>query len=88
LDARYLRPLQGAPMVVVQTRHPLLLARAAPKIERFLDPYRGKWAYEAFYFEAEDGRNVPMFAFANANRGTVMGSQWARSESLYPFDHG
>jgi hypothetical protein len=71
-------------MVVVKTRHPRALSRAANKIERFLDPlHAGKWAYEGFYFEAEGA-----FAFANANRGTVMGSQWARSERLYPFEHG
>jgi hypothetical protein len=84
VDARYLRPLQGAPMVVVRTRRPFALARAAHRVGQFLDPYRrGKWAYEGFYFEAEGD-----FAFANAYRGTAMGSQWARSEALYPFDHG
>jgi hypothetical protein len=84
IDARYLRPLQGAPMVVVRTRHPAALAHAAFKLERFLDPYRGgKWAYEGFYFEAEGD-----FAFSNAYRGAALGSQWARSEALYPFAHG
>lgn len=94
LDARYLRPLQGAPMVVVQTAHPIRLARVAGKIERFLDPFEqnhrfqlGGWAYEGFYLEAEDAKNAPAFAFANAFRGTGLGSQWARSERLYPFAH-
>ncbi len=88
LDARYLRPLQGAPMVVVQARHPRDLARDADEVERYLDPYRGKRAYEGFYFEVEDAHNDRAFAFANALRGTNMGSQWARSEALYPFAHG
>ena len=84
LDARYLRPLQGAPLVVVQTRSPLRLARAAGKLRDYLDGLR----YEGFYFEAEDAGNVPAFAFASALRGTNQGSQWARSEALYPFEHG
>jgi hypothetical protein len=95
LDARYLRPLQGAPMVVVETAHPLRLARVAAKVQRFLDPLApgrrfqlGAWAYEGFYFEVEDAENVPAFAIANAFRGTGSGSQWARSETLYPFPHG
>jgi hypothetical protein len=95
LDARYLRPLQGAPMVVVQTRNPARLARVAGRIESFLDPLwpgrkfqLGAWAYEGFYFEAEDANNVPAFAFANAFRGTGSGSQWARAEALFPFAHG
>src|SRR5207244_1620770 len=64
LDARYLRPLQGAPMVVVQTHQPFRLAHAAGKIRRFLDPVKrnasyqlGAWTYEGFYFEAEDAHN-------------------------------
>jgi hypothetical protein len=84
LDARYLRPLQGVPMVVVQTRRPLRLARAAGELREFLQ-FR---AYEAFYFEAEDASNVRAFLFADAFRGTYEGSQWARSEALYPFSHG
>jgi len=82
-------------MVVVQTAHPIRLARVAGKIARFLDPFEqshrfqlGGWAYEGFYFEAEDANNAPAFAFANAFRGTGLGSQWARSERLYPFVHG
>jgi hypothetical protein len=94
LDARYLRPLQGAPMVVVQTQHPVRLARVAGKIRQFLDPVRpnrkyelGAWTYEGFYFEVEDAHNRAAFGFANAARGTGEGSQWARCERLYPFDH-
>jgi hypothetical protein len=95
LDARYLHPLQGAPLVVVQTAHPYVLARHATAIQRFLDPVKasarfqlGAWTYEGFYFEAEDAHNIPAFALANAFRGTGLGSQWARSERLYPFGHG
>ena len=95
LDARYLHPLQGAPLVVAQTAHPYVLARQATAIQRFLDPVKanakfqlGAWTYEGFYFEVEDASNVPAFAFANAFRGTGLGSQWARNERLYPFVHG
>jgi hypothetical protein len=94
LDARYLRPLQGAPMVVAQTQHPIRLVRFARKIQQFLDPVEpspafqlGAWAYEGFYFEAEDANNRPAFVFANAERGTGVGSQWARCQALYPFAH-
>jgi len=84
LDARYLRPLLGAPLIVVQTSRPQRLARAADDVRNYLHALE----YEGFYFEAEDARNAPAFAFASALRGTNMGSQWARSEPLYPFDHG
>jgi hypothetical protein len=94
LDARYLRPLQGAPMVVAQTQHPLRLVQFARKIQQFLDPVEpsreyqlGAWTYEGFYFEAEDAKNRPAFVFANAERGTGVGSQWARCQGLYPFEH-
>lgn len=84
LDARYLRPLQGAPMVVVQTAHPVRLARAAGHVREYLHALD----YEGFYFEAEDSHDAPAFAFASALRGTNMGSQWARNERLFPFPHG
>ncbi|HWJ44167.1 MAG TPA: hypothetical protein VNR63_02180 [Gaiellaceae bacterium] len=84
LDARYLRPLQGAPMVVVQTTDPIRLSRAAGGVREYLRSLE----YEGFYFEAEDSHNVPAFAFASALRGTNMGSQWARSERLFPFAYG
>jgi hypothetical protein len=41
-----------------------------------------------FSLEAEDADGRPAFALANAFRGTYQGSQWARSERLFPFAHG
>ena len=79
LEARYLRPLQGAPLVVVSTRRPARLAQAGGAIRSYLAGRR----YEGFYFEAKGA-----FAFAAADRGTTAGMQWARSEELYPFPHG
>jgi hypothetical protein len=79
LELRYLRPLQGAPLVVVRARQPTRLARAAPAIRDFLAGRR----YEGFYFEAKGD-----FAFAAAYRGTNVGMQWSRSKELSPFPHG
>jgi hypothetical protein len=79
LELRYLRPLQGAPLVVVRARQPAPLARAAPAIRDYLAGRR----YEGFYFEAKGA-----FAFAAAYRGTNVGMQWFRSEELAPFPHG
>jgi hypothetical protein len=79
LEVRYLRPLQGAPLVVVRTPEPTRLARAAGAIRDYLAGRR----YEGFYFEAKGE-----FAFAAAYRGTWVGSQWARSKELFPFPHG
>jgi hypothetical protein len=84
LDARYLRPLQGAPMIVVQTTRPPRLSRATEAVRRFLHWH----AYEGFYFEVEDAHNARAFVVSSAFRGTNQGSEWARSESLYPFPHG
>lgn len=84
LDARYLRPLQGAPMIVVQTANPRRLSRVTDEVRQFLHWH----AYEGFYFEVEDAHNARAFAVASALRGTNQGSEWARSESLYPFPHG
>jgi hypothetical protein len=76
LEVRHLRPLQGAPLVVVRAREAPQLAQAAGAIRDFLAGRR----YEGFYFEAKGA-----FAFATAYRGTWVGSQWARSKELSPF---
>jgi hypothetical protein len=90
---RFYQPRQSAPYVRVQTRRYLRLSRAIPGIERSLDPHRGKtdlagYAYEGFYFEADDERGIPFVIVSNLTRGQVEGSQFARSEELYPFAHG
>jgi hypothetical protein len=88
------RPFQLAPFVIARTAHPKQLSRAMYAIERLLDPQSRRslrataWAYEAFYFEARDARGVPAFLAFNYLRGGITGGQWARSEALYPFEHG
>ena len=79
LELRYLRPVQGAPLVVVSTRQPERLARAAAAVRDYLAGRR----YEGFYFEAKGA-----FVFAAAYRGTNVGMQWSRSKDLSPFPHG
>jgi hypothetical protein len=89
-----LRPRQLAPEIAVRTTHYRALARALPRILRSLDPHGGQsdtrgWSYEGFFFEAQDERGVPFLALYNFWRGQHKGGgQWARSEPLYPFQHG
>jgi hypothetical protein len=90
-----LRPRQLAPKIVVQTRDYVALARGAYWILKRIDPRRRVpddrkgWRYEGFYFEAQDERGIPFFATYTFMRGPGPGGgQWARSEPLYPFNHG
>lgn len=90
----FLHPRQLAPLVIVQTRRYLALARAVPAIEKSLDPHtgrrdRGGWAYEGFFLVAQDERSVPFVVVSNFVRGSSPGGeQWARSDQLFPFVHG
>src|SRR5919198_3230292 len=65
LSIRLLHPRQLAPEIVVQTTDYLGLARAVPDIMARIDPRspaaedRKGWAYEGFYFQADDERYVP-----------------------------
>lgn len=92
--AQFLHPAHAAPLVIVQTRDYLALARAVPAIDSSLDPHTGHndrtgWAYEAFFLEAQDERGIPFIAVSNFMRGAEPGGgQWARSNQLYPFAHG
>ena len=93
ISARVLRPRQDAPMVVVETTRYRELARSTPSILRALNPKdRGGdgegWHYEGFYWEARDERGVPFLVASTLTRGQAEGQQWARSEALYPFQHG
>ena len=89
-----LHPRQAAPLVIIQTRRYLALARAVPAIENSLDPHTGHsdragWAFEGFLLEAQDERGVPFLDVFNFERGSGPGGgQWARSDQLYPFIHG
>lgn len=88
-----LHPRQVAPLVIIQTRRYLALARAVPTIENSLDPHMGHsdqrgWAFEAFFLEAQDEHGVPFIVVSNFLRGpSPGGGQWARSDQLYPFAH-
>ena len=91
---KLLRPRQLAPEIAVRTTDYLGLAQALPGILRRLDPHEGRsdtrgWSYEGFFIEARDERGVPFLAVYNFWRGQHKGGgQWARSEALYPFQHG
>jgi hypothetical protein len=92
---RLLRPRQDAPEVVVRTRHYVALARATHSIMEQIDPKRPTgddrtgWRYEGFYFQADDEHGIPFLAVFNFWRGNGGGGgQWARSDRLFPFDHG
>ncbi len=83
----FLHPRQLAPKIVVRTSRYLELARATNVILTQLDG-RPHWRYEGFYFRAEDKHGVPFLIAYDVVRGESMGGQWARSERLYPFEHG
>ena len=93
LRVHFYKPLQLAPFVIVQSARPKRFSRDTPEIMRLLDPanrrsaFATAWAYEAFYLEARDAKRVPFLAVYNYLRGQIAGGQWARSESLYPFEH-
>jgi hypothetical protein len=95
VSARFLRPRQLAPEVVVRTRHYVELARAMRVMDAALNPRlparddRLGWEYEGFYFEAQDEHGVPFLAVFDFMRGSGPGGgQWARSDPLFPFAHG
>jgi hypothetical protein len=89
-----LHPRQVAPLITITTRRYLAFAHAVGAIENSLDPHTGRndrtgWAFEGFYLEAQDERGVPFLGAFNFVRGSGPGGgQWARSDQLYPFDHG
>ena len=87
----------GAPLVVVRvTRRPLLsFSKSFPALWRDLDPLIRSgpdwhaYKYEAFFFEAVDGRGTPFLVVWNAWRQPPRGGgQWARTQALLPFPHG
>lgn len=95
VEVRWLKPLQAAPLVVVETDDPSMLSNDTPAILRLLDPqapvgedWEG-WAFEGFFFEARDMDGIPVLIVFNHWRGSDRGGgEWARSEALYPFPHG
>jgi len=90
VSARVLHPRDDAPVVVVRTTRYRDLARSTSTILKQLDPGgdRSAWRYEGFFWEARDERGVPFLIASTLTRGQVEGTQWARSEALYPYEHG
>jgi hypothetical protein len=88
------RPRQLAPEVVIRTTHYLDVAGSARVWWRAIDPERTKdgrtgWRFEGFYLRAEDEHGVPFFILENYWRVPGGGGgMWARSERLFPFEHG
>jgi hypothetical protein len=90
-----LRPLQLAPVIVIQSDRKLALARAVPTIIQIFNPRHvtrrnpSGYAYEAYFLVAQDRHGVPYLATFNFMRAPrIGGGQWAASERLYPFPHG
>ena len=91
----FLKPRQLAPSVVVQSDDVEHFARAYARFWRSIDPKariaddRRGWTWEGFFLEARDADGVPAFAVFHwwRARTSVGGGQWARHESLYPFEH-
>ena len=95
VTVKMMRPLQGAPVIVIRSDRKHAIARATPRIIDLFDPQRptrtnaGGYAYEGYFFTAQDGRGVPYLATFNHWRPPhVGGGEWAADESLYPFPHG
>lgn len=84
------RPVQLAPEIVLETTHYLGLAHALPHVVDRIDPppRSNRRAYEGIFIEAVDERGIPFVIVSDALCGQVVGSQWARSEPLFPYPHG
>ena len=86
-----------APLVVVETRHYVALARATHVFIKALDPQGigGEAGPRCTRMWGDSSSCAPpelMFLEAQDERGVpfiaVSTGQWARSEELYPFSHG
>jgi len=84
------RVVQSVPEVVVSSDDYDAAARNLPRLMDAIDPppRSNSRAFEAIYIEAVDSHGVPYIAIFDALRDHVMGGEWARDESLYPFPHG
>jgi phage terminase large subunit-like protein len=84
------RPLQLAPLIVIESRHYLALAHALPRILDRIDPppRSNNRVYEGIFIEAVDEHHVPFVIAFDSLRGQIAGGQWARSKPLFPYAHG
>jgi hypothetical protein len=92
VSLRLLRPVQIAPLLVVQTSRPRkAFVHDVPEIAAWLNPVTsGKgenaFTFEAFLLEARDARG-PFVRIENVNRGEVEGGQWSWNRCVYPYAH-
>jgi hypothetical protein len=90
VSIRWLRPLQPAPIVVVQTdRKRTSFVADVQAIEQLLDPrqtayHRTAVTFEGFFFEARDAKGPFAATFGNV-RGTLSGGPWAWNPCHYPY---
>jgi hypothetical protein len=90
---RFLRPLQLAPIVVVQTsRGRKAFIKDFAAIVDVLDlksVYRHRYGvtFEGILVEARDEKG-PFVRVEQAYRGAIMGGQWSAERDAYPYEHG
>ena len=87
---RLLRPLQLAPLLIVETSQDrTAFVKEVPAILSLLDPAArsANNTFEGFYFEAQDAQG-PFVATSGGVRGQRWGGQWSSNPSVYPFAHG
>jgi hypothetical protein len=94
VSVRVLHPLQSAPVIIIRSDHERTIAHATRSIVKLLDPYHptngdpSGYAYEGYFFVAQDTNGVPYLATFNFERAPhVGGGEWAADPSLYPFPH-
>lgn len=86
---RLLRPLQLAPLLIVETSQDrTAFVKEIPAILSLVDPAaRSANMFEGFYFEARDAQG-PFVETSGGVRGQRWGGQWSSNPSVYPFAHG
>ena len=92
VSARMLQARQLAPLIVVRTSDGLSLAHAMASILFALDSdWSPRSDYEGLYFVAVDEKGVPLFLVSNVIGDRppheFEGSDWGRTEALYPLPH-
>lgn len=89
VSLRLLRPLQLAPLLIVETsRDRTAFVKDVPRILSLLNPStRAALTFEGFFFEAEDAHG-PFVETSGGVRGQRWGGQWSSNPNVYPFVHG
>jgi hypothetical protein len=93
VSVRLLRPLGIAPVVVVQTDEDRkAFVKRIPALVAALDPRTpGKravaFAFEGFFFVAEDGSGMPFVMTQSIRRGQMEGGEWAWDPCYMPYPH-